>query len=221
VASAGRYNNTPGVNQFIRSSYFSEDFYFEDLTTNTVIGTNQHSRNTNAIEFNFNLMEPYGMTLINRLLDQANDPEMQCDNYLDMVYLLQIDFFASDDTGEIVGAIPGTTKRFPIKITQMNIKAGIRGSEYQISAVPYNHMAFEQTSVSTPANFEIAAGSVGEFFQSGTENKASFSDAVNGWNSDLANNNKVAVPDTCRNGSPTWPVRTLPPEPRCRCCAAR
>jgi hypothetical protein len=196
IASAGRYNNTPGRNQFIRSPYFSEDFYFENLTTNTVIGTNQHSRNTNAVEFTFNLMEPYGMTLINRLLDQANDPEMQCDNYLDMVYLLQIDFFATDDSGEIVGAIPGTTKRFPIKITQMNIKAGVRGSEYQISAVPYNHVAFEQSAVSTPANFEISAASINEFFQAATENKSSFSDAVNGWQDDLAINNKIGIPDT-------------------------
>ena len=201
VASAGRYNNIPGVKQFIRSPYFAEDFYFDEFTMTTVIGTNSHSRNTNAIEMAFTLLEPYGMTLINRLLDQANDPELNCSNYLDMVYLLQIDFFASNDAGEIVGIVPGITKRFPIKLTQMNIKAGVRGSEYQIQAVPYNHSAFDQTTVSTPANFELVAGSVGEMFQSGADTNpqkqvTSLPGALNGWQNDLVKNNKIGVPDT-------------------------
>ena len=202
VASAGRYDNIPGVKQFIRSPYFAEDFYFDNFNMTTVIGTNANSRNTNAIEFAFTLLEPYGMTLINRLLDQSNDPVMQCDNYLDMIYLLQVDFFASNDAGEIVGAVPNTTKRFPIKITQMNIKAGVSGSEYQIQAVPYNHSAYDQTTISTPANFEVVAGSVGEFFQSGTTNNnqqsqvSSYANALNGWQNNLVNNNKIGIPDT-------------------------
>jgi hypothetical protein len=203
VASAGRYTSqTGGVipgsqgGVFNRSPYFADDFYFDDFTVTTVIGTNANSRNTNAIEFSFTLLEPYGMTLINRLLDQANDPEMACDNYLDMVYLLQIDFFASNDAGEILGVIPGNTKRFPVKITQMNIKAGVRGSEYQIQAVPYNHSAFDQTTISTPANFEVTAGSISDMFQSGAGSSNSFANALNGWQNDLVKNNKIGVPDT-------------------------
>ena len=204
IASAGRYNsqtNGPipasglgGV--FNRSPYFSDDFYFDDFTMTTVIGTNAHSRNTNAIEMKFTVIEPYGMTLINRLLDQANDPELNCSNYLDMVYLLQIDFFASDDTGEIIGIVPGITKRIPIKITQMDINASVKGANYTISAVPYNHSAFESMTVSVPANFEISAGTVQEFFQSGGPDNKSFADALNGWNSGLSNDNKVGIPDT-------------------------
>ena len=83
----------------------------------------------------------------------------------------------------------------------MNIKAGIQGSEYQIQAVPYNHSAFDQTTVSTPANFEIVAGSVGEFFQAGTATNPqsqvnSYTNAMNGWQNNLAQNNKIGVPDT-------------------------
>ena len=208
VASAGRWQSeTNGVipngpnGVFNRSPYFAEDFYFDGLTMTTVIGTNAQSRNTNAIEFSFNLIEPYGMTLINRLLDQANDPEVACPNYLDMIYLLQIDFFATDDAGVIVGAIPGTTKRFPVKITQMNITASGTGSRYEIQAVPYNHSAFDQTTVSTPTNMEVSAGTVGEFFESGTGTNPqgqvnSFASGLNGWTGDLAKNNKIGVPDT-------------------------
>jgi len=189
ISSAGRYNNVPGAKQFIRSPYFNEDFYFDNFTMTTVIGTNQQSRNTNAIEFAFTLLEPYGMTLINRLLDQANDPVMECSNYLDMVYLIQIDFFANSNTGEVVGMIPGISKRFPIKITQMEIKAGVNGSEYQVKAVPYNHSAFDQTTISLPANFEVSAGSINEFAES-------LNGSMNGWQQDLVKNNKIGVPDT-------------------------
>ena len=204
IASAGRYNsqtngpiptNGPG-GVFNRSPYFSDDFYFEELTMTTVIGTNATSRNTNAVEMKFSIIEPYGMTLINRLLDQANDPEMNCSNYLDMVYLLQIDFFATDETGNIVGAIPGITKRIPIKITQMDITASVKGSDYNITAVPYNHSAFESMTVSVPANMEISASTIQEFFQSGGPENKSFADALNGWHGGLANDNKVGVPDS-------------------------
>lgn len=201
IASAGRYNNTPGTNQFIRSPYFSEDFYFENLNLTTVIGTNSHSRNTNAIEMSFNIIEPYGMTLINRLLDQANDPVMECSNYLEMIYLVQIDFYATDDAGVIVGVVPGITKRLPVKLTQMGISTNVGGSKYAIQAVPYNHSAFDQSTISTPANFEVVAGSVAEFFQAGASTNPqsqvrSFPSALNGWQTNLANNNKIGVPDT-------------------------
>lgn len=189
ISSAGRYNNTPGVNQFIRSPYFAEDFYFDDFDMTTVIGTNRNSRNTNAIEFSFSIIEPYGMTLINRLLDQANDPSIRCYNYLDMIYLIQIDFFASNNAGEIVGIIPGTTKYFPVKITQMEIKAGVTGSTYQIKAVPYNHTAYEMTTISIPANLEITAENVDQFAKS-------LSASLNGWQQDLSTNQKIGLPDT-------------------------
>lgn len=201
VAGAGKYNQELGINQFTRSQYFADDFYFDNLEFSTVIGVNSRTRNTNAIDFNFTLVEPYGMTLINRLLDQANDPEMNCSNYLDMIYLLQIDFYANDDQGNVVGAIPGTTKRFPIKLTQMNIDAGVNGSRYQINAVPYNHLAYEQSIVAVPANMEIVAGSVSEFFQSGQainpkSQVSSLSGALNSWQQDLVKNNKQAVADS-------------------------
>ena len=43
IASAGRYNNTPGPTQFTRSPYFKEDFYFDGFDLDTVIGLNAAS----------------------------------------------------------------------------------------------------------------------------------------------------------------------------------
>lgn len=166
IASAGRYNNTPGPTQFTRSPYFKEDFYFDGFALDTVIGLNAESRSTNAIQYQFTLIEPYGFTLIDRIINLCNSPEIDCKNYLDMPYLLQIDFFGIDDSGQITGAIPNTTKRIPIRLNKVDVKISARGTEYAIKGVPYNHSAFDLTTVTTPGNFEVEAATVAQFFQS-------------------------------------------------------
>lgn len=160
IASAGRYDN----NTFPRSEFFKEDFYFEDLEIETVIGLNATSRNTNAIKIEFTIIEPYGLTLIERLIKSAEKEGSK--NYLDMPYLLEIDFFAQNDAGEIVGKLADITKYIPIKIAKMGIKAGVKGSEYAIAAFPFNHSAYDQTTVTTPGHIEVVAGSISDFFAS-------------------------------------------------------
>ena len=166
IASAGRYNNTPGPTQFTRSPYFKEDFYFDGFDLDTVIGLNAASRSTNAIRFNFTLIEPYGFTLIDRIINLCNSPEVASPNYLDMPYLLQIDFFGIDDSGQITGAIPNTTKRIPIRLLKMDVKISARGAEYAVTGTPYNHGAFDLTYISTPKIIEVEANTVAKFFQS-------------------------------------------------------
>ena len=167
IASAGRYNNTIGAGQFVRSSFFNEDFYFEQLNMKTVIGMNDNNRATNAVEISFSIMEPYGMTLLNRIIDMCASPEINTPNYTEQPYMLQIDFFAINDAGEIIGAITGQTKHIPIRILTMEIKASSKGSEYNITAAAYNHSAYDIQTVQTPAHFEIAAGTVASMFQGG------------------------------------------------------
>jgi len=160
VASAGRYS----PDNFPRNQFFSEDFYFEDFSMTTVIAPNDLSRNTNAIEGSFTLIEPYGFTFVERLLLAAKDINAQ--NYLDMPYLIQIDFFAMGDDGSILGSIEDLRKRVPCKITNLEIRVTVKGAEYKITYVPFHHSAYDMSTCSTPANFEITASTVANFFQS-------------------------------------------------------
>ena len=218
IASAGRYSSS-----FPRNEFFSEDFYFEDCNVTTVIAPNDVSRNTNAIDVNFTIIEPYGFTLMERLLRVAD--ALKSKNYLDMPYLLQIDFFAMDDAGNIVGSISDLKKRIPIKIIKMEMRVTGKGTEYKIAAVPFNHSAYESTTVTTPANFEITASTVAEFFQSAADAEQ-FSQILSVQNSaaqretadqtaptptisqQIANVARVAVgskPTTARNAGKTPP----------------
>ena len=164
IASAGRYNKDEGASMFKRAPFFAEDFYFDRLDMTTVIGLNDHSRATNAINFKFSIIEPYGITLLNRIIDLSK--EIGSVNYIAQPYLLQIDFFGTNDAGEIVGIIPDQTKRIPIRILKMDIKATPKGAEYQMEAAPYSHSAWDLSTVGTPANFEITSGDIKSFFQS-------------------------------------------------------
>lgn len=149
-----------------RDPAFSDDFYFEELKIKTIIGLNSTSAASNAIEINFSIIEPYGMTLLDRILDINND-ELDAKNYLEMPYLLEINFFGNDDDGN-PQIIPDTTKFIPIKIIGFKIKASVKGSEYSIQAIPFNHQATFSSSQDIKANFGVTASTVGSFFASGS-----------------------------------------------------
>ena len=174
IASAGRYNNDTSMSMFKRAPFFAEDFYFENLDITTIIGFNDHSRATNAINLKFSIIEPYGITLLNRIIDLSHD--IGSVNYIAQPYMLQIDFFGTNDAGEIVGIIPDQTKRIPIRILKMDIKASPKGAEYQIEASPYSHSAWDLSTVGTPAHFEITSGDIESFFKS-NEPEIAFSTA--------------------------------------------
>lgn len=173
IASAGRYSDN-----FPRNKNFNEDFYFNDFTVTTMIAPNDQSRNTNAIDTKFTIIEPYGFTLVERILKVTE--ELGGKNYLDMPYLIQIDFFVIDEAGNLVGAVDELQKRFPVKFTKMDVKITERGAEYSISATPFGHTAFDSSVVTVPANMEVTSRTVADFFQSveGTANDTFAQDIV-------------------------------------------
>jgi hypothetical protein len=170
VASAGKYNT-----EFVRSAAWKEDFYFESLEMQTVIGLNARTRGTNAIDITFKLIEPYGVSLLERLLKAADTVEnsvaggetatpVTAKNYTQLPYMLQIDFLGYSDEG-VPTLIPGATKYIPINVLTIEFSVTNRGAEYTIRAVPFNHQAFKTTRATIPANFEIAPSTVGDFFK--------------------------------------------------------
>lgn len=163
IASAGKYGG-PGSG-FERNKFFTDDFYFDNLKMTTVIGSTAGNRGTNAINVSFTLIEPYGVTLIDRLIDACNDKE-QVDgkSYTLIPYLLQIDFYGYDDEG-IPHNLVSQRKFIPIKITDMKIKVGVKGAEYSIGCCIYAHSGFQESISATPANFEITASSLEDYFK--------------------------------------------------------
>jgi hypothetical protein len=176
IAGGGRWGtDKTNKNTFTRAAQFKDDFYFDGLSLETIIGLNTQSKGANAIEFKFNIIEPYGFTLINRLLELSI--EMNQPNYLTNPYVLQIDFFGNNDAGEPVHPCTDAegrslTKFLPCKIVEVLAKVGTAGATYACRAVPYNHSAFAETVGVTPANFEVVANTVGNFFTNDVDDAA-------------------------------------------------
>lgn len=168
IAGGGRWGtDVMDKGTFFRAAQFKDDFYFDGLSLDTIIGMNSQSRGANAIQFKFNIIEPYGFTLVNRLLELSI--ELKQPNYLTNPYVLQIDFFGNNDAGEPMHPCTDSqgrslTKYLPCKIIEMKIKVGTSGTTYACQAIPYNHAAFAETVGVTPANFEVVANTVGNFF---------------------------------------------------------
>jgi LysM repeat protein len=147
-----------------RDPAFMDDFYFSDFKLSTVIGLNANARGTNMISMSFTIIEPYGMTLMDRILD-INVNELGAKNYLDNPYLIELNFFGMSDDG-VPTLIVEQTKWFPIKLTGMKIKATVQGSEYAITAVPFNHQALFESLQDIKTRMEVTASTVGEYFDS-------------------------------------------------------
>ena len=218
IASGGK---STGI--YKRNKNFRDDFYFENIQMTTVVGLNNRSKSSNAIEISFSIVEPYGMSLLDRIMDAAE--EISAPNFKAMPYLLEIEFYGYDDAGKQI-KLDEQKKRFPIQIIEIKIKTNTKGSEYAIKAVPWNHQALSQTAASTPINVEVFAATVNEFFSSedrtlkpnGDINEKtkqaksysvkSYAGGFNSWNEELKNKNLRQVADEFAveiHGSPEIP----------------
>jgi hypothetical protein len=152
---------------------FQEDFFIENLSIQTVVGLNAKTKASNAIDISFSIIEPYGMTLLDRLLS-ACEITAKCSNYIDQPYLLEIDFLSNieeqnrTDDSRPKGILIDR-KRLAIKFIEMKIKPGAGGTEYRVKATPYNHSAFAQSAAALPINLSVEASTVGDFFNSDSE----------------------------------------------------
>ena len=166
IASAGKFDQTVGPNKLVRNKYFNDDFYFEELNITSVIGATSTNPSTNAINLNFNIIEPYGVTLLNRIIDATKELESseKTTNYLENPYMMQIDFYAQSADGTALNPLPGITKYIPIKIVGFDFSIDTEGAKYSIQAIPFNHSAFDMSTQETPINMEINSGTVEDFF---------------------------------------------------------
>jgi hypothetical protein len=170
---AAARSSTTSTTSGNRHPDFLEDFFIENLSITTVIGLNAKSKASNAIEISFAIIEPYGMSLLDRLMSACQYPDGATGqpsgtaNYIEQPYLLQIDFMSDVNESQKSNVI--TSKRIAIRITELKIKPGSGGTEYKCRAIPFNHSAFQQTVAAVPINLSINASTVGEYFDSQDE----------------------------------------------------
>ena len=170
ISSAGGYAKAAGISDTdtIRHPDFRTDFFIDNLSIETVVGLNAKNKASNAIDIGFTITEPYGLSLLDRLLSACETSEDKNPNYTTQPYLLQIDMLASP-TDDMLSRYNRTDnlidrKRMAIKFIEMKIKPSASGSVYSCKAIPFNHSAFDQVTAPTPVPLTVEAKTVGDFF---------------------------------------------------------
>jgi GH24 family phage-related lysozyme (muramidase) len=172
IASAGRHNDQT----FARNPYWTEDFYFDNLHFSTVMGFNSRTKGSNAITLDFTIIEPYGISLLDRLIKTCDDyvdisgEKKPIENYIAVPYMLQIDFFGYNQDSHEPKLIEKATKNIAIRLLSMDMSFDAKGTLYKFSAVPYNHSAFNELNLNLPSLTNIKSkGTVESFFTSDQE----------------------------------------------------
>ncbi len=170
ISSGGGYAKAAGTSDTdtIRHPDFRTDFFIDNLSIQTIVGLNAKNKASNAIDIGFTITEPYGLSLLDRLLSACETSEDKNPNYTTQPYLLQIDLLASP-TDDMLSRYNRTDnlidrKRMAIKFIEMKIKPSASGSVYSCRAIPFNHSAFDQVTAPTPVPLTVEAKTVGDFF---------------------------------------------------------
>lgn len=144
---------------------FGLNYNIQDVEFNTVVGLNSSSKSSNMIDGSMTILEPYGVTFIDSLV-QASFINTPGYNYLQQPYMLQLDFTGYDDSGNPLPASTTTLyrKRFPIRFTGVKVNVTNKGAEYKINYYALGHQSYRPEHSTVPKNLPIVAGTVGGFF---------------------------------------------------------
>ena len=156
-----------GVGNDNMDTEFGNDFFIDNLEIdNIAVGPSKFKQNTNATNIKFSIIEPRGVTLLERLRDAAGSVlNSTKERYIHAPYLLEITFKGYDELGRIVPA-DSRPKYIPIRITDMQFDVSEAGTEYVVEAIPFAHHVFGHITSTIPINIELSAKTDGDVFDS-------------------------------------------------------
>lgn len=147
---------------FETSNEFDIDFFIDNLQVQNVGSPTKTGANTNATDIKFDIYEPRGITLIERL-KRESDQLGEDTNYINTPYLLEVKFKGYDDEGaEIDTKI--APRYIPIKITALKFSITASGAAYKCEAVPFHQNVFGAINNTIPLNVQVSAKTVGDVF---------------------------------------------------------
>ena len=144
---------------------FFNNFFIDDLEISCVaVGPSKFRQNTNATDIRFNIFEPRGVTLLERLRNAAASTLASTrERYITAPYLLEITFKGYDETGAPLPA-PSRPKYIPIRIVDIEFDVSEAGTQYKVQAIPFANNIFGKIDSTIPTNIEIKASKVGDIF---------------------------------------------------------
>ena len=150
-----------------RAAGITGEYFIDDVDIVCLVAPNSRTQQTNATTITFNVMEPYSMGLFLQSLHIAA-AKAGYSNYLEAVFLLQVEFIGYDDNGRSVKD-SRSTRMFPLKLSNVEFEVTEQGSNYFIEAIPYHEWALSDEVQMTPVTVDIQGSTISELLQTGPQ----------------------------------------------------
>ena len=158
-----------------RNKFFDLDFYPENVELKCLVGTQGVGSPHNAVTLEFDVLEPQGITFLERLRkavwDHTGEPGATING---QNYLMVIRFYGYDENGNLVSgqgreftSDPNALveKFIPFQIAMLRYKLAAQVVEYQLQCmIPQTTVGFSTSRGSIPFNFQLNAPDVGTLF---------------------------------------------------------
>jgi hypothetical protein len=151
-SSAGR-----GDAERVNTRYGKPEYFVDNFQMTSIIAATPKTGNQNAINFTFDVFEPFSMGLFLQSLQNAAI-KAGYTNYLDSPFLLKLDIIGFDENSQIKKTIK--PKFFILKLKKVTFEVDETGSKYAVEAYPYNHQGFSDTvdTAFTDINIGVTTG---------------------------------------------------------------
>jgi hypothetical protein len=164
-----------------RSQAFPYDYYLDDLEIESTLAGKGTGMSTNGMSIHFKVVEPNGLTLLQRLFEAVNGlykSITQPYNYVAAFYCLTIEFYGYDSQGKLVAPATGNLsnsntqavikKYYPINLVNITFRTTANQIVYNIEAapLPYN-TATSQARGTIPFSFALSGQTVSQLLQGG------------------------------------------------------
>ena len=193
ACSAGTFNSGSGEGDEIliadgglagKGQIFDVDYGLDNIEIETIIGgVTKRGFAANAIKINFDIIEPYTVTLLNRLKKVA-EKHTDGGDIKATIYLFKIKFVGYNEGGGPPVSIPGANKHIYFNIINLNFKITNRGAIYHCEAIPTSNLSMiPQLDNMIPQHLELKGKTINELFGVGATDPDSknLKNALNEW----------------------------------------
>jgi hypothetical protein len=166
------------------------EYFIDNVNIDSLVGLNQATKQSNATKLEFKVSEPYSMGLFLQSV-QVAAASAGHKNYLEAPFVLSVEFKGWDDKGNQISK-PNLRRIFPMKLANIDFQVTEGGSEYNVTAIPWNEQALNDMVQSVKTDVNMSGSTVAELLQSGG---ASLAENLNNREQEKKNEKQVISPD--------------------------
>ena len=211
VLQSGGSGNRQVRTQLEKAAGITGEYFIDDVEIKCLVAPGSKTKQTNATNISFNVMEPYSMGLFLQTLHIAA-AQAGYTNYLECVYLLQVDFIGYDDNGRSFKD-SNSKRMFPLKLSNVTFDVSEGGSNYEVTAIPYHEIALSDEIQQTQVAVDIKGTTIVDFLQTGPESLATIlntreQEQVKAGNKKIADEYVIMFPNELTSASATGAGKT-------------